>query len=254
MACSSHSLGEVCRASITKLGYWGHIFNFQLSSALAILLLSLGFALEIDSELGRRLLARPLRIDYPGAFHHITTRGVARRDIFFDDEDRDVFLHQLAQAHERWGIVIHAYCLMTNHDHLDLQTPEGHLSRSLQWSNQNYASHVNRRYQRSGHLFQGRFKNVLVEAEAHLHELTRYLHLNPVRAGIVSAPRPISLVELSRRSWAAAALQLAAPATDPKSFWAWGHSTAAARPGIRRTGQRAKPSTSDGVWRRTRER
>ena len=86
---------------------------------------------------------------------------MARQDIFFDDQDRDVFLQLLAQAHHRWGIIIHAYCLMTNHYHLDLQTPEGHLSRSLQWLNQNYASHVNRRYQRSGHLFQGRFKNVL---------------------------------------------------------------------------------------------
>ena len=77
---------------------------------------------------------------------------------------------------------------MTNHYHLEIQTPEGHLSRSLQWINQNYAAYVNRRYQRAGHLFQGRFKNVLIEAEAHLHELTRYIHLNPVRAGMVTAP------------------------------------------------------------------
>jgi REP element-mobilizing transposase RayT len=145
-------------------------------------------ASNIQAKPGSSHLARPLRIEYPGAFHHITSRGVARQDIFFDDEDRHVFLQQLAQAHQRWGIVIHAYCLMTNHYHLDIQTPEGHLSRSLQWINQNYAAYVNRRYQRTGHLFQGRFKNVLIEAEAHLHELTRYIHLNPVRAKMVTSP------------------------------------------------------------------
>ena len=139
-------------------------------------------------QAGRVHLARPLRIEYPGAFHHITSRGVARQDIFFDDADRDMFLQLLAQAYQRWGVILHAYCLMTNHYHLEIQTPEGYLSRSLQWVNQNYASYVNRRYQRSGHLFQGRFKSVLVEAEAHLHELTRYIHLNPVRAGMVTAP------------------------------------------------------------------
>jgi REP element-mobilizing transposase RayT len=133
-------------------------------------------------------VARPLRIEYPGAYHHITTRGVSRQDIFFDDEDHKVFLQQLAVSSQRWGVVYHGYCLMTNHYHLEVQTPEGHLSRALQWVNQTYASHVNRRYQRVGHLFQGRFKSVLVEAEAHLHELTRYVHLNPVRAGMVAVP------------------------------------------------------------------
>jgi putative transposase len=133
-------------------------------------------------------MARPLRIDYSGAFHHITTRGVASQDIFFDDEDREVFLQQLATSYQRWGVVYHGYCLMTNHYHLEVQTPEGHLSRCLQWVNHTYAAHINRRYHRAGHLFQGRFKSVLVEAEAHLHELTRYIHLNPVRAGMVVAP------------------------------------------------------------------
>ncbi len=120
--------------------------------------------------------------------HHITSRGVARPDIFFDDADRDVFLQQLAHAHRRGGIVMHASCLMTHHSHLELQTPAGHRRRSRQWGNQHDASHVHRRSQRAGHLLQGRCKHVLVEAEAHLHELTRSMHLNPVRAGMVTAP------------------------------------------------------------------
>jgi putative transposase len=133
-------------------------------------------------------VARPLRVDFPGAYHHVTARGVMGQDVFLTREDRRVFLSGLAEAHERWDIVIHGYCLMTNHIHLELRTLRGDLSRAMQWVLQKHATHMNRTHGRGGHLFQGRFKSALVEAESHLHELTRYIHLNPVRAGLVSRP------------------------------------------------------------------
>ena len=133
-------------------------------------------------------MARPLRIDYPGAYYHITARGVGHQDIFFADADRLVFLEKLAAAVKRWNLRIHGYCLMTNHFHLEVETPDGNLSRSMQWLNQMYAGHVNRTYGRVGHLFQGRFKSALIESGTHLHLLTRYIHLNPVRAKMAGHP------------------------------------------------------------------
>ena len=133
-------------------------------------------------------MARPIRIEVPWGYYHITSRGVAQKDIFFDREDRTVFLKILAEAHARWGLVFHGYCLMTNHYHLEIQSPEGHVSRPIQWINQNHARHVNRKYRRAGHLFQGRFKSALIESGGHLRELTRYIHLNPVRARLVARP------------------------------------------------------------------
>lgn len=133
-------------------------------------------------------MARPLRIDYPGAYYHITARGVGRQKIFFEESDRQIFLGRLKETCERWGIIIHGYCLMSNHYHLEVETPEGNLSKAMQWLNQVYAGHINRTHGRAGYLFQGRFKSVLVEGETHLHALTRYIHLNPVRACIVKRP------------------------------------------------------------------
>lgn len=133
-------------------------------------------------------MARPLRIEYPGAFHHVTARGVARQPIFLDDADRQAFLKRLAELEYRWRLRIHAYCLMTNHYHLEVETIEPNLSRGLQWLNHVYASYVNWRHGRAGHLFQGRFKSALVEAETHLHALTGYIHMNPVRGGLVKEP------------------------------------------------------------------
>ena len=128
-------------------------------------------------------MARPLRIEYPGAFYHITTRGVGRQDIFFDEADKQMFLEKLGDVQEKWGLVVHGYCLMSNHYHLEVETLEGNISRSMQWLNHVYAGYINKKYKRVGHLFQGRFKSILIEAETHLHILTRYIHLNPVRAG-----------------------------------------------------------------------
>lgn len=133
-------------------------------------------------------MTRPLRIEFAGAYHHVTARGVARMRIFFDDADRAAFLKRLAELPYRWGLRIHAYCLMANHYHLEVETPEPNLSRGLQWLNHRYASFINWRHQRVGHLFQGRFKSALVEADTHLHLLSRYIHMNPVRAGLCKAP------------------------------------------------------------------
>lgn len=133
-------------------------------------------------------LARQLRIEFPGAVYHITSRGVARSDIFLSAEDRATFLGFLAEVHERMKVTIHCYCLMSNHFHLDLETPEANISNAMKWLNQRYAMYFNRTHDRVGCLFQGRYHAVLVETDSHLHELTRYIHLNPVRANMVNQP------------------------------------------------------------------
>ncbi len=133
-------------------------------------------------------MARPLRLDFPGAVYHLTARGNARQKIFFDDRDRGLFLANLGRvcAHQAW--LCHGYCLMDNHYHLLIETPEGGLSRGMRQVNGNYAQHVNRRHLRGGHLFQGRYGAILVDKESHLLELCRYIVCNPVRAGMVTAP------------------------------------------------------------------
>jgi putative transposase len=134
-------------------------------------------------------MARPLRIEYEGAVYHVTSRGNARQDIFLVDSDREMFLHLLGDTVERFGWVCHAYCLMTNHYHLLLETPEANLSRGMRHLNGVYTQAFNRRHMRSGHVLQGRFKAILVEKETHLLELARYVVLNPVRARAVRTVR-----------------------------------------------------------------
>jgi putative transposase len=130
-------------------------------------------------------MARPLRIEYPGAFYHVISRGNAGNDIFKTRRDREKYLTYLAKAAEIFSIRIHTYCLMTNHYHLLVETPEPNLSRAIQWLNVSYASYFNRKRSRCGHLFQGRYSAILVDADAYFKYLSRYIHLNPVRAGIV---------------------------------------------------------------------
>jgi REP element-mobilizing transposase RayT len=130
-------------------------------------------------------MARPLRIEYEGAVYHVTSRGNARQDIFIDDLDRTAFLEIIADTVERFSWLCHAYCLMTNHYHLLIETPHANLSRGMQHLNGVYTQRFNRRHGRVGHVMQGRFKSVLVEKESHLLELARYVVLNPVRAKIV---------------------------------------------------------------------
>lgn len=133
-------------------------------------------------------MARPLRLDFAGATHHVTSRGNERRNIFRDDRDRRAFLDFLGEATRRFGWVITAWVLMSNHFHIVVQTPEANLSRGMHWLNGSYAAWFNARHHRSGHLFQGRFHSCLIEKEAYFAEVLRYVVLNPVRAGMVKRP------------------------------------------------------------------
>lgn len=127
-------------------------------------------------------MSRPLRIEYNNAFYHITARGNDRKPIFTDDSDRQALLSHYSSATERYGAIIHAYCLMTNHYHLLLETPHGNLSQIMRHINGAYASYFNTRHSRVGPLLQGRYKAILVEKDTYAQELSRYIHLNPVRA------------------------------------------------------------------------
>jgi REP element-mobilizing transposase RayT len=133
-------------------------------------------------------MARPLRVEYPGAYYHVINRGNNQEKIFLNDRDKQKFLEYLGKANERFSVIIHTYCLMSNHFHLLVQTPEPNLSRAMQWINVSYATYFNRKCGRCGHLFQGRFKAILIDADGYLKHLSRYIHVNPVRAKIVSTP------------------------------------------------------------------
>jgi len=130
-------------------------------------------------------MARPLRIEYPYAVYHITSRGNAQQDIFVDDGDRAVFLEVLTKSIDRFNWLCHAFCLMGNHYHLLIETVDPTLARGMRHLNGVYTQTFNRRHKRSGHLLQGRYKAILVEKDSHLLELARYVALNPVRAGMV---------------------------------------------------------------------
>ena len=130
-------------------------------------------------------MARPLRVEYPGAYYHVINRGNNQEKIFFNDRDKEKFLEYLEKANERFSIIIHTYCLMDNHFHLLVQTPEPNLSVAMQWINVSYATYFNRKQARVGHLFQGRFKAILIDADQYLKHLSRYIHLNPVKAKLV---------------------------------------------------------------------
>jgi REP element-mobilizing transposase RayT len=133
-------------------------------------------------------MARPLRIEFPGAVYHVTARGNARADIFHSDNDRETFLKILGQVVSRCNWLCHAYCLMGNHYHLLIETPEGNLSAGMRQLNGVYTQAFNRAHRRDGHILKGRFAAVLVEKESHLLELCRYVVLNPVRAALVKRP------------------------------------------------------------------
>jgi REP-associated tyrosine transposase len=133
-------------------------------------------------------MGRPLRIEYPGAFYHVTARGNEQREIYKSVADRERFLGYLASATERYGAVVHVWCLMTNHYHLLMETPDGNLSRIMRHINGAYTNYFNTKRRRAGHLFQGRYKAILVDRDAYALELSRYIHLNPVRAGMCLRP------------------------------------------------------------------
>ncbi|MBI3344623.1 MAG: transposase [Gammaproteobacteria bacterium] len=133
-------------------------------------------------------MSRPLRLEFPDALYHVTARGDRQEDIFEDDQDRELFLATLGQVISRFNWICHAWCLMDNHYHLLIQTPDGNLSKGMRQLNGVYTQASNRRHRRVGHLFQGRFKAILVDSDAYLLELSRYVVLNPIRAGMVKKP------------------------------------------------------------------
>ena len=133
-------------------------------------------------------MGRPLRIEYAGAHYHVTARGNEQKEIFKSQRDRERFLSYLESAVVRYGAVIHAYCLMSNHYHLLIETPSGNLSQIMQHINGAYTNYFNVKRKRAGHLFQSRYKAILIEADEYAKELSRYIHLNPVRAGMVTKP------------------------------------------------------------------
>ena len=130
-------------------------------------------------------MARPWRIQYNNAVYHIMSRGVAQGEVFYAEEDYHKFLEYLEKTSEKFQLEIFAFVLMGNHYHLFLRTKEANLSKSMQWLQTSYSIYLNRKYRRSGHLFQGRYKSILVGDDSYWRGLSFYIHLNPVRAGIV---------------------------------------------------------------------
>jgi REP element-mobilizing transposase RayT len=133
-------------------------------------------------------MARPLRIEYPNAVYHVTSRGNARNKIFLSDQDRENFLFVLGAVVKRFSWLCHSYCLMDNHYHLMIETPDANLSRGMRQLNGVYTQKYNWWHSKTGHIFQGRYKSILVEKENYLLELCRYVVLNPVRATMVQKP------------------------------------------------------------------
>lgn len=134
-------------------------------------------------------MARPIRIEYAGALYHVTSRGDRQENIYLDDSDRLGFLSILSDIHKSHNWLIHAYCLMDNHYHLLIETPDSNLSRGMRQLNGVYTQMTNRHHGKVGHVFQGRYKAILVQKETYLLELARYIVLNPVRARMVRAAK-----------------------------------------------------------------
>lgn len=161
-------------------------------------------------------MARPLRITYPGAFYHIVNRGLEQRIVFADKTDYGSFLALLERLHPSFGFWVHSYCLMTNHYHLYLETPQGHLPRLMQQLDSRYTQQFNRRHGRIGPLFQGRYKALLVDKAEYSLAVSRYIHLNPVKAKLVRKPEDYA--------WSSYATFLGRrpPATFQKTKWLLG--------------------------------
>ncbi|HCC83670.1 TPA: addiction module toxin RelE [Candidatus Uhrbacteria bacterium] len=133
-------------------------------------------------------MVRPLRLQYAGAFYHITVRGNRRQDIYVDDVDREHFVSILSDVAYSRNVICYAYCLMSNHYHLEIETPDGNLSAFMRDLNGIVSQDYNKRHGKTGHLFQGRYHSYLIEKETYLMEVARYVVLNPVRAGLVKQP------------------------------------------------------------------
>ncbi|MCG7534148.1 transposase [Pseudoalteromonas sp. OOF1S-7] len=134
-------------------------------------------------------MSRPLRLEFAGALYHVTSRGNERKELFRHKDDFAAFIDLLREVCTRFHWVIHSYCLMINHYHLLVETPDGNLSKGMRQLNGVYTQRFNRKYNRVGHLYQGRYKSILVDKDSYLLELSRYIVLNPVRAkGMVDSP------------------------------------------------------------------
>ncbi|MFH1404530.1 MAG: transposase [Patescibacteria group bacterium] len=133
-------------------------------------------------------MARPLRVEYPGALYHVVSRGNEQKNIFKDNVDRLKFLDWVKDAIEIHNLICHAYCLMNNHYHILIETPDANLSKAMRDINGNYTQWFNSRHRRAGHLLQGRYKSFIIEKETYLLEVARYIVLNPVRAKFVKHP------------------------------------------------------------------
>jgi len=130
-------------------------------------------------------MSRPLRIEYPGAWYHVMNRGRRGEAIFITDEDRGIFVDLLKESVEQWNVKVAAYCLLTTHYHLLVQTPDANVSRCMRHINGVYTQRFNREHRSDGQLFRGRYKAILIDADSYLLEVLRYIHRNPLRAGLV---------------------------------------------------------------------
>jgi len=130
-------------------------------------------------------MSRPLRIEYPGAWYHVMNRGRRGEAIFITDEDRGIFLELLKEVVEQWNVKVAAYCLLTTHYHLLVQTPDANVSRCMRHINGVYTQRFNRVHRSDGQLFRGRYKSILIDADSYLLAVLRYIHRNPLRAGLV---------------------------------------------------------------------
>ena len=129
-------------------------------------------------------MSRPLRIEYPGAWYHVMNRGRRAEQIFHDRKDYQAFVQLLGDTSEMWNLRVSAYCLMPNHYHLLVQTPDANISRAMRHVNGVHTQRFNRRHGSDGPLFRGRYKAILVSADSYLVQLVRYIHRNPVKAGL----------------------------------------------------------------------
>jgi REP element-mobilizing transposase RayT len=153
-------------------------------------------------------MARPLRLEFPGAIYHVTSRGDRQEAIYEGDADRQQWLEILSKICERYNWRVHAYCLMDNHYHILLATADGNLSKGMRQLNGVYTQYFNRQHNRVGHVFQGRYKAILVEKDSYLLELSRYVVLNPVRAGMIKnldewpwSSYPVTIGKLQPPDW-----------------------------------------------------
>lgn len=157
-------------------------------------------------------MARKLRIEYPGAIYHVMNRGDRREAIFRDDKDRELFLATLAEACAKADWLVHAYCLMGNHFHLVVETPQGNLVAGMKWFLGTYTARFNRRHRLLGHLFSGRYKALVVDAASpgYLRTVCEYVHLNPVRAKLLRPEEPLRAYR-----WSSFPAYLARPGRRP---------------------------------------